>query len=76
MMSADTEEDPGFPVGEGRRPILGGEWRGPPTRALFTENVCENERIGYRSRGRPPENFVCRSANEINNVFVHLLFKT
>ena len=28
----------------GRGPILGGFW--PPTWALFSENVCENERIG------------------------------
>ena len=30
--------DPGFPVGG----------RGPPMRALFTKNACENERIGSR----------------------------
>ena len=30
--------DPGFPVGGG----------GSPTRVLFGENVCENERIGSR----------------------------
>ena len=35
--------DPGFSVG-GCGPILGGFW--PPTWALFSENVCENERIG------------------------------
>ena len=33
--------DPGFPVGA----------RGPPTWALFGENVCKNERIGSRGRG-------------------------
>ena len=33
---ANTVADPGFPVGG----------RGPSTRALFSENVCENERIG------------------------------
>ena len=32
-----------FPSG-GRGPILGGFW--PPTWALFSENVCENKRIG------------------------------
>ena len=42
--------DPGFPVG-GRTLIRGG--RGPPTWALFGENVCENERIGSH-RGRAP----------------------
>ena len=40
--------DPGFPIG-GVDPLRG---RGPPTRMLFGENVCENERIGSR-RGRP-----------------------
>ena len=35
--------DPGFPVG-GRAPVRGG--CGPPTWALFGENVCKNERIG------------------------------
>ena len=35
--------DPGFPIGG----------RGPPTRALFGENVCKNERIGS-CRGRAP----------------------
>ena len=54
--------DPGFPVG--------GPWtrlgrRGPLTWVLFGENVCENERIGSR-RGHGPENFVCRSANDMN----------
>ena len=34
--------DPGFPVG-GRGPVRG---HGPPMQALFTENVCDNERIG------------------------------
>ena len=43
--------DPGFPVG-GRRPVRG---RGPPTQALFGDNVCENERIdrGRRVPGTP-----------------------
>ena len=36
--------DPGFPVGAGGVHPLGG--CGPPTQALFGENVCENERIG------------------------------
>ena len=40
--------DPGF--------LVGGAWtryggRGPPTWALFTENVCESERIGSRRGG-------------------------
>ena len=44
--------DPGFPVGgAGRAPIRGG--CGPPTWALFGENVCKNERIGSH-RGRAP----------------------
>ena len=44
-----TVADPGFPVG-GVHPLGG---RGPPTWALFGENVCENERIGSH-RGRAP----------------------
>ena len=40
--------DPGFPIGG----------HGPPTQALFGENVCENERIGshsgWRAPGTPP----------------------
>ena len=40
--------DPGFPAGG----------RGPQMRALFGENVCENERIGshrgWRAPGTPP----------------------
>ena len=36
-----TVADPGFPVGG----------RGPPTWALFGENVCENERIGSHGGG-------------------------
>ena len=35
--------DPGFPIGGGVHPLGG---HGPPTWALFGENVCENERIG------------------------------
>ena len=47
--------DPGSPGG-------GGE-RGPPTRALFSKNVCENERIGSR-RGACTWHAPPRSANE------------
>ena len=36
---------------------------GPLMWVLFSENVCENERIGS-CRGHAPENFVCRSAND------------
>ena len=43
QMLLSAGPDPGFSVG-GRGPILGGFW--PPTWALFSENVCENERIG------------------------------
>ena len=39
--------DPGFPEG-GSRPVGG---RRPLMQALFSENVCENERIGSRGRG-------------------------
>ena len=46
-----TVVDPGFPVG-GRAPV-GGGGRGPPTWALFGENVCENERIGSQKGGVP-----------------------
>ena len=42
--------DPGFPIG-GMNPLRG---CGPPTWALFTENVCENERIGSHSAGVDP----------------------
>ena len=35
--------DPGFPMGGGKDPL--GE-HGPSTQELFSENVCENERIG------------------------------
>ena len=42
--------DPGFSVG-GAWTHFGGFW--PPTWALFSENVCENERIGS-CRGRAP----------------------
>ena len=46
--------DPGFPVGG--RGLVGK--CGPPMRVLFSENVCENKRIGSR-RGRarrtPPD---------------------
>ena len=42
--------DPGFSVG-GKWTHFGGFW--PPTWALFSENVCENERIGS-CRGRIP----------------------
>ena len=48
--------DPGFPVGGACTRWGGG--RGPPTRVLFGENVCENERIGsyrgLRAPGTPP----------------------
>ena len=42
-----TGVDPGFPVGE-CGPIWG---HGPLMRALFSKNVCENERIGSRGGG-------------------------
>ena len=55
--------DPGFPIG-GVHPLGG---HGPPTWALFGENVCENERIGSHRggvrRARPP-----RSANAIHSL--------
>ena len=44
-----TVADPGFPVG-GRRPVGG---RQPPMHMLFSENVCENERIGSCWGGAP-----------------------
>ena len=53
--------DPGFPVG-GRAPIRGG--RGPPTWTLFSENVCENKRIGsHRGGGACAGHAPPRSAN-------------
>ena len=45
----------------GVHPLVGG--RGPPTWALFSENVCENERSGShggRAPGTPP-----RCANDV-----------
>ena len=39
--------DPGFPVGGGVHPL----GRGPLKWALFSENVCENERIGSHRGG-------------------------
>ena len=48
-----TGPDPGFSAGGGRGPILGGGGVWPPTWALFSENVCENERI-RSCRGRAP----------------------
>ena len=52
--------DPGFPIGGSVHPLGGG--RGPLMWALFSENVCKNERIGshrgWRAPGTPP-----RSAN-------------
>ena len=36
--------DPGFPVGRGDQAVGGGHQL--PTQALFSENVCENKRIG------------------------------
>ena len=44
-----TVADPGFSVG-GRRPV---ERRNPPTRAFFSGNVCENERIGSQWERSP-----------------------
>ena len=56
--------DPGFPVGGGVHPLGG---HGPLMRALFSENVCETERIGshrgWRAPGTPP----LRSANEYHD---------
>ena len=47
--------DPGFPIRGGVHPLGG---RGPPTQVLFSENVCENERIGshrgWHALGTPP----------------------
>ena len=54
-----TVMDPGFPLG-GHGPVGCGSL----TLVLFSENVCENKRIGScREGGRAPEVFVCRSAN-------------
>ena len=55
--------DPGFPVGGGVHPLGG---HGPLMWVLFSENVCENERIvshrGWRAPGTPP----LGSANDNN----------
>ena len=55
LLLVKSVADPGFPVGGGRGPVRG---RGPLTWALFTKNVCENERIwshggGGHVLGRP-----------------------
>ena len=54
--------DPGFPVG-GVDPLGG---HGPPTQVLTGKNVCKNERIGSRRRGRAPGT-PPRSANGCDN---------
>ena len=46
ILQAIPVADPGFPVGGGGH--------GPPTRVLFGENVCKNERIGSRRGERAP----------------------
>ena len=52
---ANAVADPGFPIAGGGHAPIGGH--GPPTWALFGENVCENERIGshrgWRAQARP-----------------------
>ena len=41
-----------FPLGGGGGPdAIGGGGHQPPMRALFSRNVCENERIGSRCWG-------------------------
>ena len=52
--------DLGFPIG-GHAPIRGE--RGPPTLALFGENVCKNERIGSHRGWHVPGMPTPRSAN-------------
>ena len=52
--------DPGFPVGGGVHPLGG---CGPLTRALFSENVYENERIGSHREGCVPGMPPSRSTN-------------
>ena len=54
--------DPGFPVG-GACTRWGGGGRGPPTWALFGENVCKNERIGSHGGGGHALGTPPRSAN-------------
>ena len=51
--------DAGFPVG-GCAPIRG---HGPPMWVLFSENVCENERIGSHRGWHAPGTSPHRSAN-------------
>ena len=53
--------DPGFPVGGGRGPRMGG--RGPPRRLRFENFACQNERIWTRRGGRAPGAPPPRSAN-------------
>ena len=53
FLRAYSVADPGFPVG------------GAPTRVLFGENVCENERIGSHWRGRAGRGPQLGSANDI-----------
>ena len=56
--------DPGFPV-RGARTRWGGGHR-PPMRALFSENVCDNERIESRRGGGRAPDTPRRSANGIS----------
>ena len=61
VLAQHSVADPGFPVG-GVDPLGG---RGRLTWALFTKNVCKNERIGsHGGGGRAPGTFP-RSANDI-----------
>ena len=49
QFESNAVADPGFPVGGAVHPLGGG--RGPPKWALFSENVCKNERIGSHRGG-------------------------
>ena len=55
--------DPGFLFGGGGGANL--LW-GPPTRVLFGENVCENERIGSHSGGGGGTGSAPGSANTVS----------
>ena len=48
--------DPRFPVGGGAPTLVGGGHQ-PPTQALFSENICKNERIWSCWGGARTRNF-------------------
>ena len=62
--------DPGFSVG-GAWTHSGGVW--PPTWALFSENVCENKRIGSCRRTPPLDPPMLTKLLKLSSYFVGVL---